>query len=39
VRPDPANPDHSSTVKLRDGETVRVQGDHREVSDKLAIAA
>ena len=39
VRPDPAALDRVSLVKLRDGETIRVQGDHREVADKLSRAA
>jgi len=36
LRPDPAEPDHVSIVKVRDGESIRVRGDHREVADKLA---
>jgi hypothetical protein len=36
LRPDPADPDHNSLIRLRDGETVRVKGDHREVAAKLA---
>jgi hypothetical protein len=36
VRPDPADPDHISIVRLRDGESIRVKGDHREVAAKLA---
>ena len=39
LRPDPAEPDHVSIVKVRDGESIRVRGDHREVADKLARAA
>jgi hypothetical protein len=39
LRPDPADPDHISVVKTRDGETVRVRGDHKEVADKLSRAA
>jgi hypothetical protein len=35
LRPDPAEPDAVSVLKLRDGETVRVRGLHREVADKL----
>jgi hypothetical protein len=34
VRLAPAALDRVSLVKLRDGETIRVQGDHREVADK-----
>jgi hypothetical protein len=36
LRPDPAEPDHVSIVKVRDGESIRVRGEHREVADKLA---
>jgi hypothetical protein len=36
LRPDPADPDHISLILLRNGETVRVKGDHREVAAKLA---
>ena len=36
LRPDPAEPDRVSIVKIRDGESNRVRGDHREVADKLA---
>ena len=35
VRPDPVDPDHVSIVRLRDGESIRVKGDHGEVADKL----
>ncbi len=35
LRPDPADPDHVSLVRLSDGEAIRVKGDHREVADKL----
>jgi hypothetical protein len=35
IRPDPADPDHVSIVKLRDGESIRVKGDHREVAERL----
>ena len=35
LRPDPADPDHSSIVKVRDGESIRVKGDHLEVADRL----
>jgi hypothetical protein len=38
LRPDPADPDHVSIVRLRDGESIRVKGDHREVAEKLARA-
>lgn len=36
LRPDPAALDRISVIKLRDGESIRVQGDHQEVADKLA---
>ena len=36
LRPDPADPDHVSIVRLRDGESIRVKGDHGEIADKLA---
>jgi hypothetical protein len=36
LRPDPAVPGRVSIIKLRDGESIRVEGDHQEVADKLA---
>ena len=36
LRPDPAEPERISVVKLRDGETFRVQGTHMEVAAKLS---
>jgi hypothetical protein len=39
VRPDPGDPDHVSMIKLRDGESIRVKGDHQEVAAKLSRAA
>jgi hypothetical protein len=36
LRPDPAEPLHVTLVKLNDGETIRVRGEHTEVADKLA---
>jgi hypothetical protein len=39
LRPDPVDPDHVSIIRLRDGESIRVKGDHREVADKLARVA
>ena len=39
LRPDPADPDHISIIKIRDGESVRVRGSDQEVADKLARAA
>jgi hypothetical protein len=39
LRPDPDSPDRISIVKLRDGETIRVNGEHTEVADKISRAA
>jgi hypothetical protein len=39
LRPDPGDLDRVSIVKLRDGETIRVLGEHREVAEKFARAA
>jgi hypothetical protein len=36
LRPDPADPTRVSIIKLEDGESIRVLGEHREVADKLA---
>ena len=36
LRPDPAEPERVSIVKLRDAETFRVQGTHVEVAAKLS---
>jgi uncharacterized protein YlzI (FlbEa/FlbD family) len=36
LRPDPVDPTRITIIKLRDGETIRVQGDHQEVADKFA---
>jgi uncharacterized protein YlzI (FlbEa/FlbD family) len=36
LRPDPADPTHVTMVKLSDGETFRVAGEHQEVAEKLA---
>jgi hypothetical protein len=38
VRPDPADPDHISVAKVRDGESIKLQGAHDEVAQKLARA-
>jgi hypothetical protein len=35
LRPDPVDPDHGSLVKIRDGEVIRVRGDHRDVAGRL----
>jgi uncharacterized protein YlzI (FlbEa/FlbD family) len=39
VRPDPADPDAASIVKLSDGETLRVRGSHQQVADRLTRTA
>ncbi|MDB5172605.1 MAG: hypothetical protein JWO87_2815 [Phycisphaerales bacterium] len=36
LRPDPEHPLDMSLIKLKDGETLHVQGEHREIADKLA---
>jgi hypothetical protein len=36
LRPDPADPDHITIVKVRDGESLRVRGEHQEVAGRLA---
>jgi hypothetical protein len=36
VRPDPADLDRVSLIKLQDGETIRVRGEHSEVAEKPA---
>jgi hypothetical protein len=36
LRPAPEDPSRASIIKLRDGESIHVQGEHREVADKLA---
>jgi hypothetical protein len=35
MRPDAEDPLGVTVVKLEDGETLRLRGDHREVADKL----
>jgi len=35
LRPDPADPDHISIITLRNGESIRVRGEHREVADRV----
>jgi hypothetical protein len=39
VRPDPAEPTRISQVKLRDGEMLRVNGEHQVVADRLGRAS
>jgi hypothetical protein len=39
LRPDPADPEHISIIKIRDGESIRVRGSDKDVADKLARAA
>jgi len=36
LRPDPEDPTRVSLIKLRDGETIHVFGEHTEVANKLA---
>jgi hypothetical protein len=38
LRPDPVDPTRVTLVKLSDGESIRVVGDHEQVADKLARA-
>lgn len=35
MRPEPTDPLHVSTIKLNDGETIQVRGEHTELADKL----
>ena len=35
LRPDPNDPTKVTEIKLSDGESIRVYGDHSEVADKL----
>jgi hypothetical protein len=37
VRPDPADPDHVSVVKIQDGESFRLRGDHQQVAKQLGM--
>jgi hypothetical protein len=39
VRPDPADPDHVSIIKISDGESFRVRGSHEEVASRLELAS
>jgi len=39
LRPDPADPHRVTIVKLKDGETLRVIGEHTEVAEKLTITS
>jgi hypothetical protein len=36
LRPDPRDPGKVTLIKLEDGESIRVHGEHTEVADKLA---
>jgi hypothetical protein len=38
LRPDPGDPERVTMIKLSDGESVRVRGEHTSVADKLARA-
>jgi hypothetical protein len=39
LRPDPVDPLHVTIVRMEDGETIRVRGEHTEVADKLRTVA
>jgi hypothetical protein len=39
LRPDPADPDTVSLLKISDGETFRLRGSHTEIAAKLTRAA
>jgi len=39
LRPDPADPTKVTLVKLDDGESIRVRGEHTEVADRLTRVA
>ena len=36
MRPDPADPDHASIVKLSDEESLRIRGGHDDVAAQLS---
>ena len=36
VRPDPADPERTTTVRLSDGETLRLRGGHDNVAARLS---
>jgi hypothetical protein len=38
LRPDPADTDRTSLVKLSDGESLRIRGDHHDVAARLSRA-
>jgi hypothetical protein len=35
LKPDPADPEHTTIVKLSDGETLRIRGDHNDIAARL----
>ncbi|MDB4933686.1 MAG: hypothetical protein JWP87_658 [Labilithrix sp.] len=35
LRPDPTDPENATLVKLEDGESLRIRGDHEEIAKKL----
>jgi hypothetical protein len=39
LRPDPADPDEASIITIRDGESVRVKGDHESIARQIRGAA
>jgi hypothetical protein len=36
MRPDPADPERTSEMRLSDGERIRVRGNHEDVAERLA---
>ena len=36
LRPDPAEPEHTTVVRLSDGETLRLRGGHGDVAARLS---
>lgn len=36
LRPDPVDPEHTSAVKLSDGEALRIRGGHDDVAARLS---
>ena len=39
LRPDPSDPTKVTLVKLEDGESIRVRGEHTDVADRLTRVA
>jgi len=36
LRPDPVDPEHTTTVRLSDGESLRLRGGHDDVAARLS---